>query len=194
MVFEHGHEYESQWAGDPFDRREVRDDVCDDAPLVRQAEVDDGRRPRTTTADAERIKELEHENRELRRADEIVKAASAFFGGSSTRNRRGAERVHRRAPVVVRGRADLPRRRAASSATSRAYAATPTSRSPGRSGRRRAGRASRCGTERASDARVPALGAVHLELVGQQPGEVARRGRQRDRVRAELPVAPGRSG
>jgi len=46
---------------------------------VRQAEVDDGKRPGTTSAEAERIKDLERENRELRRANEILKAASAFF-------------------------------------------------------------------------------------------------------------------
>jgi transposase len=46
---------------------------------VRQAEVDAGSRPGVTSAEAERIKELERENRELRRANEILKAASAFF-------------------------------------------------------------------------------------------------------------------
>lgn len=46
---------------------------------VRQAEVDGGMRPGTTSGDAERIKELERENKELRRANEILKAASAFF-------------------------------------------------------------------------------------------------------------------
>ena len=46
---------------------------------MRQAEVDTGHRPGTTTAEAERIRELERENRELRRANEILKAASAFF-------------------------------------------------------------------------------------------------------------------
>ncbi|GAA0347265.1 transposase [Streptomyces blastmyceticus] len=46
---------------------------------VRQAEVDDGKRPGTSAADAQRIAELERENRELRRANEILKAASAFF-------------------------------------------------------------------------------------------------------------------
>ena len=46
---------------------------------VRQAEVDGGQRPGVTSAEAERIKELERENRELRRANEILKAASAFF-------------------------------------------------------------------------------------------------------------------
>jgi transposase len=79
MVFEHRHEYSSQWAA-----------ICSIAEKfgmtsetlrswVRQAEIDDGKRPGTTTAEAERIKELERENRELRRANEILKAASAFF-------------------------------------------------------------------------------------------------------------------
>src|SRR5438094_9987758 len=46
---------------------------------VKQAEVDGGQRPGTSTGDAQRIAELERENRELRRANEILKAASAFF-------------------------------------------------------------------------------------------------------------------
>ena len=47
---------------------------------VRQAEADAGRRSdRLTTAERERLKELEKENRELKRANEILKAASAFF-------------------------------------------------------------------------------------------------------------------
>lgn len=46
---------------------------------VRQAEVDGGQRPGMTSADAARIADLEREVRELRRANEILKAASAFF-------------------------------------------------------------------------------------------------------------------
>ena len=46
---------------------------------LRRAEVDDGQRPGISTAEGQRIKELERENRELRRANEILKAASAFF-------------------------------------------------------------------------------------------------------------------
>ena len=46
---------------------------------VKQAEVDEGRKPGTSTADAQRIFELERENRELRRANDILKAASIFF-------------------------------------------------------------------------------------------------------------------
>ena len=46
---------------------------------VKQAEIDGGMRPGTTTDDKQRIAELEKENRELRRANEILKAASAYF-------------------------------------------------------------------------------------------------------------------
>ena len=46
---------------------------------VKQAEVDTGKRPGVTTEQQRRITELEREVRELRRANEILKAASAFF-------------------------------------------------------------------------------------------------------------------
>jgi transposase len=46
---------------------------------VNQAQIDDGQRPGTKTADAQRIAELEREVRDLRRANEILKAASIFF-------------------------------------------------------------------------------------------------------------------
>jgi transposase-like protein len=46
---------------------------------VKRAEVDAGTRPGTTTAEAQRIKELEREVKELRRANEILRTASAFF-------------------------------------------------------------------------------------------------------------------
>ena len=46
---------------------------------VKKAEIDSGQRPGTTTSDAQRIKELEREVKELRRANDILKTASAFF-------------------------------------------------------------------------------------------------------------------
>jgi transposase len=46
---------------------------------VRQAEVDAGERPGTSTSEAQRIRQLERENAELRRANEILRSASAFF-------------------------------------------------------------------------------------------------------------------
>jgi len=46
---------------------------------VRQAEIDRGERSGLTTEERQRVAELERENKELRRANEILKAASAFF-------------------------------------------------------------------------------------------------------------------
>jgi transposase len=52
---------------------------------VTQAEVDEGQRPGLTSADAIKIAELERENRELRRANSILKSASAFFAAELDR-------------------------------------------------------------------------------------------------------------
>ena len=52
---------------------------------VRQAEVDEGYRPGTTTDDAQRMAELEKEVRELRRANAILRSASAFFAAELDR-------------------------------------------------------------------------------------------------------------
>ena len=46
---------------------------------VRQAEIDDGHKPGLSSEDAEKMKRLEQENRELRRANEILRKASAYF-------------------------------------------------------------------------------------------------------------------
>lgn len=52
---------------------------------VTQAEVDAGERPGTTTSDAQRLVELERENRELRRSNAILRSASAFFAAELDR-------------------------------------------------------------------------------------------------------------
>ena len=52
---------------------------------VHQVEIDAGARPGTTTSDAQRLAELERENRELRRSNAILKAASAFFAAELDR-------------------------------------------------------------------------------------------------------------
>ena len=52
---------------------------------VRQADIDDGQKPGVTTADAQRIKTLEQENKELKRANEILRRASAFFAAELDR-------------------------------------------------------------------------------------------------------------
>lgn len=55
---------------------------------VHQAEVDRGQRPGTSSEDARRIAELERDNRELRRANEILRSASAFFAAELDRPQR----------------------------------------------------------------------------------------------------------
>ncbi len=55
---------------------------------VRQADVDDGREPGVSTAEAARIRALERENRELRRTNEVLKRAAAFFGAELDRQQR----------------------------------------------------------------------------------------------------------
>jgi transposase len=85
MVFEHQDEHPSQWAA-----------ICSIAAefgishetlrnWVRRAETDDGRWPGLTSDERERLQALERENRELRRANEILKSASAFFAAELDR-------------------------------------------------------------------------------------------------------------
>ena len=79
MVFEHEREYESQWAAITSIAAKLGMTNETLRKWVRQAEIDGGARPGVSSAEAERVKELERENRELRRANEILKAASVFF-------------------------------------------------------------------------------------------------------------------
>jgi transposase len=79
MVFDHAHEYPSQWAT----MRSVADKLgCTTEALrrwVRQAERDRGERPGLTTDERAQLKQLQRENFELKRANEILKKAAAFF-------------------------------------------------------------------------------------------------------------------
>lgn len=52
---------------------------------VNQADIDDGNKPGVSTSDAEKIKRLEQENRELRRANDILRRAASFFGAELDR-------------------------------------------------------------------------------------------------------------
>ena len=79
MVLEHQGEYGSQWGAISSIAEKIG---CSPETLrkwIRQTERDEGRRPGLTTAERERLKELERENRELRRANEILRKASAYF-------------------------------------------------------------------------------------------------------------------
>ena len=82
MVLEHEGEYPSQWQA-----------ICSVASKIgwspgslkawhRRAQRDAGHLPGTTTEEHERVKALEKENKELRRANEILKTASAFFAAA----------------------------------------------------------------------------------------------------------------
>ena len=55
---------------------------------VRQADIDDGVSPAVTSAETVRLRELEQEVRELRRANEILKRAASFFGAELDRQHR----------------------------------------------------------------------------------------------------------
>lgn len=79
LVFEHRDEYETKWAAITSIAQKFGCSAETLRGWVRQAEVDGGMLPGTTSSDAERIKELERENRELRRANEILKSAASFF-------------------------------------------------------------------------------------------------------------------
>ena len=79
LVLEHQHERESQWASIVSVAAKIG---CTPETLrtwVRRSEIDEGRRPGLRSDERERLKELERENRELRRANEILKSASLFF-------------------------------------------------------------------------------------------------------------------
>jgi len=79
LVFEHQSEHDSQWAAMVSIAAKIG---CTPETLrkwVRQAERDQGLREGLTTSERERLKALERENRELKRANEILKTASAFF-------------------------------------------------------------------------------------------------------------------
>ncbi len=79
LVFDNAHQHDSQWAA----IRSVAEKIgCTSETLrhwVRQAERDTGRRPGLTTEERDRLKALERENRELKRTNEILRQASAFF-------------------------------------------------------------------------------------------------------------------
>jgi len=79
MVFEHEAEYESQWAAMLSIAPKIGCTTETLRKWVRQAERDQGRRAGLTGDERERTKMLERENRELRRANEILRKASAYF-------------------------------------------------------------------------------------------------------------------
>ena len=88
MVREHGAEYPSQWAAITSIAGKLG---CTTETLrrwVRQGERDVGHRPGLTSDERQRLKELERENFELKRANEILRKASAYFAQAEL-DRRG---------------------------------------------------------------------------------------------------------
>ena len=78
-MLEHQHDYPSQWAAIRSIAAKCGMTAETLRKWVRGAEVDAGVRAGLTTDERERLRKLERENKELRRANEILKAASAFF-------------------------------------------------------------------------------------------------------------------
>ena len=85
MVLDHQDEYSSQWAaiGSVAEKLSINRETL--RLWVRRAETDEGRRPGLTTDERTRMKDLERENKELRRANEILKSAATFFGAELDR-------------------------------------------------------------------------------------------------------------
>ncbi len=79
MLVEHRAEYPSEWAAMTAISAKLGMTPETLRIWVRRTEIDDGKRPGTTTEDQLKIKELEREVKELKRANEILKDASIFF-------------------------------------------------------------------------------------------------------------------
>jgi len=79
MVFDHRDDHASQWETIESISSKIGCTAETLRRWVRQSEVDHGKRGGVPTNERERLKELERENRELKRANEILRTASAFF-------------------------------------------------------------------------------------------------------------------
>jgi len=82
LVREHQGEYPTQWAAITSIAGKIGCSAETLRGWVRRAERDTGQRPGVTTDERERLKALEREVRELRRANEILRKASAFFAAA----------------------------------------------------------------------------------------------------------------
>jgi transposase len=85
LVFEHQGEHPSQWAAICLIAHKFGVSSETLRKWVRRAETDEGLRPGLTSDERQRLKTLERENRELRRANEILKSAAVFFGAELDR-------------------------------------------------------------------------------------------------------------
>jgi transposase len=85
MVVEHQDDYPTQWKAIESIAKKLSVNHETLRQWVRKAETDAGQRPGVTSDERARIKELEREVKELRRANEILKAAASFFGAELDR-------------------------------------------------------------------------------------------------------------
>jgi transposase len=85
MVFEHADEYPSQWKAVESISKKLGINHETLRQWVIRAETDVGRRPGLTTDERSELRELQREVKELRRANEILKSAAAFFGAELDR-------------------------------------------------------------------------------------------------------------
>jgi len=85
LVSECQDEYSSQWAAITSVANKLGMTPETLRSWIKRAEIDNGLRPGLTTSERERMKQLEKENKELRRANEILKAAATFFGAELDR-------------------------------------------------------------------------------------------------------------
>jgi transposase len=88
MVFEHEGEHGSRWATILSVAGKIGCTAQSLQRWVAQSERDAGKRAGLSTTERERLKELERENRELKRANEILRTASAFFAQAELDRRR----------------------------------------------------------------------------------------------------------
>jgi transposase len=79
MVIEHENEHDSQWAAIGSIAAKIGCSAETLRNWVRQAEGNLGKRAGLTSEERERLKQLERENRELKRANDILRKAAAFF-------------------------------------------------------------------------------------------------------------------
>ena len=79
LVQEHRSEYETQWAAITSIANKIGCSAETLRKWILRTERDTGQRPGLTTDEQARVKALERENRELRRANEILRKASAYF-------------------------------------------------------------------------------------------------------------------
>lgn len=85
LVLDHGHEYGSQWEAICSVAEKLGPKPETVRLWVRQSERDTGRRAGATTEELSELKRLKRENAELRRTNDILKAAAHFFGAELDR-------------------------------------------------------------------------------------------------------------